>query len=188
MKKIILFVFALFAFNSVAANAQQTQIAPEKKKIIGEIISVTKADQKTEETIKAMLDQMAAAYPTLVKETLAKSSGLTAARKTSLESEMIKRNASFSAKFNERLRQRVNFREYVEQTFYPLYDKFFTEGELKDLLAFYKTPTGQKLNEVTPQLAAESIRLSQEILTPKIAAIVNEIIQEDIEEIQKKPR
>ena len=37
----------------------------------------------------------------------------------------------------------------------PMYDKYFSDEELKGLIAFYQTPLGQKAVKVMPQLSAE---------------------------------
>jgi hypothetical protein len=40
--------------------------------------------------------------------------------------------------------------------FYPkVYDKFFTENEIDELLKFYQSPTGQKYLKVTPDIQTE---------------------------------
>ncbi|HKH49851.1 MAG TPA: DUF2059 domain-containing protein [Thermoanaerobaculia bacterium] len=44
-----------------------------------------------------------------------------------------------------------------------LYMRTFTEAELRDLIAFYKTPTGRKSLEKMPEVMQESFRLGQEI-------------------------
>lgn len=44
-----------------------------------------------------------------------------------------------------------------------LYMRTFTEAELRDLVAFYKTPTGRKSLETLPVLMQESARLGQEL-------------------------
>lgn len=50
--------------------------------------------------------------------------------------------------------------EFVEMIV-PLYGKYFTESEINDLIAFHKTPTGQKLLSVQPQLMQESMQVGQ---------------------------
>lgn len=46
--------------------------------------------------------------------------------------------------------------------FYPLYDKYFTEAELREMLDFYSTPIGKKVIEVMPALMQDSIKIGQE--------------------------
>jgi hypothetical protein len=68
---------------------------------------------------------------------------------------------------------------------YPLYDKFFTESEISDLLAFYRSTTGQKVIQVMPQLAGDIVRITHEILVPKISAIMEKMIADDIANAKK---
>lgn len=187
MKKKYLFSFFLILFGlSVLTVKAQNTISPEKKKLVDELIVVTEANKRTQETMQSVMAQMQKAYPLMMRSSLEKVTGLTDADKERMENELIKKSAQFNVKFNERLMKQINFQEFVEKSSYSLYDKFFTENELKDLLVFYRTPTGKKMNEIMPQMASESIRLSQEYLLPKITNIVEQIIQEDIKETQKQ--
>jgi hypothetical protein len=43
----------------------------------------------------------------------------------------------------------------------PIYDKHLSHGEVKDLIAFYGTPTGRKLVRVLPQITQESMGAGQ---------------------------
>lgn len=175
---------ALILCFSAHVFAQEKTIAPEKKKIIAEIITTLKADQKVKEVMQAVMKQISAGYPMLIQGMLEKETGLTPAQKSAIAAELIEKNDNYTARFEQKMVRAINFQDFIEATIYPLYDKYFTEDELKDLLAFYKTPTGQKLNDTMPQFAAESIRLSQEYLMPKLNGIFEEIMKE---QTQKQP-
>lgn len=43
----------------------------------------------------------------------------------------------------------------------PVYKKYFTQDEVKAVIAFYETPAGKKLAEKTPLIAVESMQSSQ---------------------------
>lgn len=62
-------------------------------------------------------------------------------------------------------------KESYQPYFYPIYHKYLTFEEIKELINFYKTPLGRKLVAVTPKLAKESINAeklwAQQILGPK---------------------
>jgi hypothetical protein len=45
----------------------------------------------------------------------------------------------------------------VMQDAAPIYARHFTEQELRDILAFYRTPTGVKALQRLPQVLAESM-------------------------------
>ena len=84
----------------------------------------------------------------------------------------IREQQAISTKMNARFRQRVlteiDFRKVIEDMMLPLYDKFFTEAELADLIAFYKTPTGEKTLTIMPELFGQAFRRSTEIIGTKV--------------------
>ena len=44
----------------------------------------------------------------------------------------------------------------------PIYQKHFTEKEIRETLAFYRTPTGQKILKELPQVMQESMATGQQ--------------------------
>jgi uncharacterized protein len=44
----------------------------------------------------------------------------------------------------------------------PVYDKYYTEEDVDQMIAFYKTPVGKKLIEVLPKISQESMAVGQE--------------------------
>ncbi len=63
-----------------------------------------------------------------------------------------------------------------------LYAVHFTEPELKDILAFYKSPIGKKLVAEQPKVADESIRFAQEWAN----RLSDEVIPKIRDEMKKK--
>jgi hypothetical protein len=58
-----------------------------------------------------------------------------------------------------------------------LYADTFTEQELKDMIAFYKTPSGKAFIDKQPELLKKSMEITQKLLgevIPKIQAMVKE--------------
>lgn len=59
----------------------------------------------------------------------------------------------------------------LDELMYPLYDEKFTTPELEEILAFYKTPTGQKVIKVLPGLTQQGMIIGQKWaqgLAPKL--------------------
>lgn len=50
----------------------------------------------------------------------------------------------------------------------PVYDTYYTEGDLKDIIKFYESPAGQKLVRVTPQVVEDTIRVSVKYFKEKM--------------------
>lgn len=56
--------------------------------------------------------------------------------------------------FLERFRSKFNAQQ-IEDLAVPVYDKYFSDDEIKQLMAFYATPLGKKSLTVMPQLLGE---------------------------------
>lgn len=63
-----------------------------------------------------------------------------------------------------------------------VYEKFFTEEEINDLILFYESPTGKKLLEKTPEISGEIMN----IMTTKYMPILNHKITEKMAELSPK--
>lgn len=171
-------------YAAASVGAQTAEMPDAKRALVAEMIIATKADVRVEQTMHAMFKQMDDNYPMIAKGMVDGRSDIPAPQRARVVEELVKDHAK-TQNFESRLISSIDFKDYINRMFYPLYDKFFTESELRDMLAFYKTPTGQKTLEVVPQLMAESIRLSQEILLPGLVQTANKIIDEDIARIKK---
>lgn len=68
---------------------------------------------------------------------------------------------SVPAEFWEKMKAGVNSDEIISITV-PVYAKYYTEEDLDQLIAFYKTPVGRKVVSVTPQIVQESMLLGRE--------------------------
>ncbi len=70
----------------------------------------------------------------------------------------------------------------VKDDLAKVYAKYFTPKELKDLEAFYSTPTGRKALHLTPQIMAEGRRIGME----KVIAHRDELKELVVKALQKQ--
>lgn len=66
----------------------------------------------------------------------------------------------------------------------PIFAKHFSQQEVRELAAFYATPTGQKLLTVMPQAMKESRDAAQHLgisLIPELSRRVNEVLRREAE-------
>ncbi|WP_028980442.1 DUF2059 domain-containing protein [Sporocytophaga myxococcoides] len=61
-----------------------------------------------------------------------------------------------------------------------IYDKHFTEKEVKDLIAFYESPTGQKFIEKTPEITKDMMN----VMMSKYMSDFQERIKKKLEELK----
>jgi len=177
-------LFAITLFSSTA-NAQET-MTPEKRELIRELYKATQADKLAEQISLTLITQMEAELPKITSLRLETRDDLS--KKQKAEALKIANESAIrvSNRFRELLPKRINFLEAMEQIFFPLYDKYFTEDELRELVAFYKTPVGQKSLNVLPNLMADALELSNKVFIPKVMEVVNEIITEEQNRIVNK--
>ena len=65
--------------------------------------------------------------------------------------------------------------EEIIQELVPLYDKHFTEADLKALIDFYTTPIGQKLVTTIPQLMNESVEVSSKYFEAHMSQLTGDL-------------
>ena len=67
------------------------------------------------------------------------------------------------------LKSVLNVNEIIPRLI-PVYDKYFTEEELKELIAFYKGTTGRKLIKVMPSIMEDSMKATEAYFQEKMPA------------------
>jgi hypothetical protein len=67
----------------------------------------------------------------------------------------------------------------------PIYQKHFTKGDIDHLVAFYSTPTGQKVLRELPAITAESMQSIMPIMQRKIEAMTRDMQQQVAEMIKQ---
>ena len=178
------FIIAIFAIPAFSQNVA----SPEKRRLLGELITVMKMDKQLPQMMDTLLQMSDTFYEAGVKQLLDKDTRLSAAEKEQVQKSLTEKSRAFSQKFRDRLPSALNYAEYIGQTVYPVYDKAFTEKELADIVSFYKSETGQKMLVSMPQLMADSIESAQRLLLPKVTKLVDEIIAEEMADPKAPPR
>jgi hypothetical protein len=78
----------------------------------------------------------------------------------------------------------------IFQAMVPVYQKHFTKGEIDNMVAFYLSPTGQKLLKEMPAITAEAMQSMMPIMQQRISSMqrhVEEEMAQIIKDAQAKP-
>lgn len=62
--------------------------------------------------------------------------------------------------FWEEFRKEANMEE-LQNLIIPIYEKYYTEEELTQLIAFYESPLGRKVVQTLPQVMQESMKVGE---------------------------
>jgi hypothetical protein len=151
-------------------------ISQEKRLLIKELLEITESSKNAQQIMDAMVR---AELPNLVSTILKKIPALDSDRPEIQKqfSEIVSRMA---VKYRDRVIKKIDIGQLIEQVSYPIYDKYFTESELRDIVGFYKSSTGKKAISMMPQIVSDSMSRTNEILLPKLSSIMAEIIAEEL--------
>ena len=79
--------------------------------------------------------------------------------------------------FWARFREKINIDELLLACV-PVYNKYFTHDEIKQLLLFYESPLGKRMIEIAPLLSQETMAIGQKWGERLGQEIVNELIKD----------
>lgn len=185
LKKLALTIFLLTCALSAAASAQTAAVS-EKQAAIKELVFLINGDNKMEEIMNQMVPQIQAQQDAALKSTLDERTDLTANERKSLEDSFAD-DRKFSVKrLMDKMLQKLDYNELISEIAYSVYDKYYTLEELRDLTAFYKSPTGQKTLKMMAPIMVDMMQAMQERVAPKMMNVIKEIIEEDKAEIAGK--
>lgn len=159
-----------------ASLAIDPVISSEKRALIKELLEITQANKSANQVIDAM---MRSELPKLVSTVLKNVPSLDSDR-PEVQKQFNDIVSRLAVKYRDRVLKKIDLNQLVEQVSYPIYDKYFTESELRDIIGFYKSSTGKKAISVLPQITIDSISRTNDILLPKLSSIMTEIITEEL--------
>lgn len=76
---------------------------------------------------------------------------------------------------------RAILKKMMDEDMVALYDKYFSQKEINDYIAFYKSPSGQKFIKVTPDISKDLMMIMMQKYVPQI----QEAIKAKTEEMKK---
>jgi len=167
----------------------QDTVTPEKKALIKELLGLLNPDNTAEAIAIQFLEQFQKSSIILIKSDLREwieAQKGSPAEKKRLEAEMDESALRILTRLRAEFPKRFNIGEILETVMLEVYDKHFTEAEVKDLIAFYKTPTGQKIIKILPQIAAETIPKIRQLMAPAATLLVTELLRDEIKRLTAK--
>jgi uncharacterized protein len=155
----------------------QTPIASSKRALIDKLLAVTQQEKLFQQSLNLAFSQLQTDLPALMDQSTGatKPEASPSPARQAVQS-MLDR---VMPKFVREVQQSISFKELVDQVYYPMYDRHFSEPELKDILAFYDSPTGKRTIQVMPQLMQESMQKTNQIMMPKLMGIMQRLLAEE---------
>ena len=150
--------------SGLGASAEESSLpvpSEKKREVINQLFELSGVEQQAEESIANMSKIIGKNLRATLLSKLKSNKELTDEQK--------QEKASTQAdKIMEVFKSKLDMREELLTLFASLYDKHFTEEELKFMLDFYKSPAGKKFMEDSPAVMKEaSVRLKDQ-LNPRV--------------------
>ncbi len=140
-----------------AQPTAQPKIDPAKEASIRRLMEITGAQERGKQVEAMMLQQL----KPLIEKSLPPGD----------------RAQKIVAIFLEKFQTRFKATDLLEPIV-PIYDKYFTDDDIRGLIQFYESPLGQRVVKILPQVAQESfvvgVALGKKIVTDILAEMVEE--------------
>ncbi|NJN71557.1 MAG: DUF2059 domain-containing protein [Limnothrix sp. RL_2_0] len=160
-------------FAELEPEPQVTTMSEEKQALIEELRVITKRDENAIQVLDLMISQMQ-------EQANVMSQSLFGDEATPELNEVF--NETFTRitdRMYELMQEQIDFVALQRDIDLQLYDEYFNEAELQDLIDFYQTPTGQKTAEIFPQLTQRSMELFGQQVTPTMIEIQQQVLMEE---------
>ena len=190
IKTNILTVLLIFLFASFS-QAQQTSpknISTEKQALIKEYFEVSGGRKSVNDILDAIYAELNNTRSMSLSATIERDADLTASQKADLQKNLPEEIARLNKKFRDELNKELDFAKFLEEVNFSSLDKYFTETELKDLIVFYKSPTGQKTISVLPKLITDASGKLNAVLIPAMQKVMQRTTNDEIDEMIKKAK
>jgi uncharacterized protein len=169
MKRYFLAAIVLLCACSISFARQDTADSPASKEDVEKYLEV----MHSREMMAKMIDLMTGPMHKMMHE--------------QYEKDKDRLPADFEPRMNKVLDDYLkNFPwDEVLQSMVPIYQKHFTKGDLNQLVAFYSTPTGQKVLRELPAVTAEAMQAMMPVLQQRLAVMTKDVQQQVAEMIKQ---
>lgn len=174
MKRSILATIILLCTSSIGFAQQAPADSPATKEDVQRYLEV----MQSREMMSKMIDAMIKPMHQMIHE--------------QYEKDKDKLPADFEARTNKVIDDYLKKFPWddILQAMVPVYQKHLTKGDIDHLVAFYSTPTGQKVLQELPAITAEAMQATMPIMRQRMEAMTRDVQQqvaEMIKESEAKP-
>ena len=180
-KSSVLLIALLITLCGSVSGFAQGEISPEKRALISEFRSLTGANN-----VEGSINFSAAGVKEILDAIVEQDKDLTDPQRAQLGEWIKEATTRVEKTARTFLDDKSQIVELSEQTILKLYDKSFTDSELKELIAFYRTPTGQKALAFLRTLSGQVQSAFGEVIQAKLNPILQPKIQIEVEQLKQQ--
>jgi uncharacterized protein len=177
----LLLVAITIAFLGSVSSFAQQPISTEKKSLISEFRVLTGANN-VDGSINFSPDSVQQVFTSIIEQ----EKDLVEEQRVELRKSAVEATARIYKMGQDAVADKAEIIELSEKVIYQIYDKAFTESELKELVGFYRTATGQKASRFLRGLSSQVQKEFGEVIQVKLNNVLQPAIQIEIEKLKQK--
>jgi hypothetical protein len=167
-----------------AAPAAPVTVTPEARAAIKELIETTQTRENLQKAFQMMSQNLPPQMAQAMNASIENNPSLTPEQKQKVRANM---NQPFDNAVKDAMTLFSDPKVLDEsiERMYPIYAKYYTPAEIKQVTAFYKTPVGAKSLAVMPQIINESMQAGFSIFQPRLNALMEKTVKKEVDNVQK---
>ncbi len=159
-------------------------VTPEARAAIKDLIETMKMRENMAKAFQLMGQNLPPQMAQAMNASIENNASLTPEQKQKVRANM---NQPFEIAVKEAAAI-VNDPKVVDESverLYPIYAKYYTPDEVRQITAFYKTPVGTKALSVTPQIISESMQAGFSVFQPRVVALMEKTVKTQVDAVTK---
>jgi len=167
-KMLIVTVTALMLAATSRSAKAEDQSETKKQTLIKQVLEASRATRNAQLGYDTAIAQVVKGMNAGLEVRIDQDSKLSAEEKQQAKSTLKAQLDKRMDRFKQLAAERLSVSQMVISVYLKLYDKYFSDEQLKVMLDFYKSPTGQHFLDCYPQLSGEATQLVNAEALPKI--------------------
>ena len=165
--------------SSVRAEDAKSGDETEKAAVVKELLDASRVTRNAQMGFNMVMDQELKGLNAGLANAIDQDSKLTKEEKVSKKQELTAKIDKRLQRFKQLSEEKIQLPRLTTDVYVKLYEKYFSLQELKDMVAWYKSPTGQHTLDVLPQLSAEAMQMINANLMPKMRDVSQQLELEE---------
>jgi hypothetical protein len=158
----------------------------ERAALIDEIVEISEPQRKQKKWVEYQTGELDGWYERTLRETIAKA-GLTDQLAPKLTPEVVRAaQERYRERIGSRLTNEIDYNKVYHDAYQKAFNEFFTLEELRQVVAFYRTPAGRKLARDLPDLMVNVLD-TQAVIGDYTARFIDEEFAGEVERLKKLP-
>jgi len=185
-RSILIFITVLITACGVSGVYAQEAVSPERAALIREFVEASGGKEEFNEIIDNSMASQQEGFKQMSERLFNDDQRLTAADKVVVMKMVQESMDRLNLKAKEFFATKFDFNKFVADVYVPVIAKHFSDADLRDLIAFYRSPVGQKLIREQPALMADSQAAVAKHFLPEFVDYMKKAVDDETASIAKK--